>query len=63
MQKAKERLQEGREEGERPQFTKFEPKVELPQQSHLVDMVWETGKAHEAYRDDNGDMQYREIED
>ena len=52
-----------REEDERPQFTKFNPRAELPKRSHLVDIVWETGKAHEAYRDENGDKQYREIKD
>lgn len=52
-----------REEGERPEFTKFEPKRELPQRSKLVDMVWETGKPHEAYRDTDGEMHYREMED
>ena len=52
-----------REEGERPQFTKLEPKRDLPEKSHLVDLVWETGKAHEAYRDENGDMQYRQVEE
>ena len=52
-----------RKEDERPQFTKFNPRAELPKRSYLVDMVWETGKAHEAYRDENGDIQYREIKD
>ena len=52
-----------RVEGERPQFTKSEPKQELVEQSKLVEMVWKTGKAHEAYRDENGDMQYRVMED
>jgi len=52
-----------REEGERPQFTKSEPERELLEPSRLVELVWETGKAHEAYRDENGDIQYRVVED
>ncbi len=52
-----------REEGERPQFTKSEPERELLEPSRLVEMVWKTGKAHEVYRDENGDMQYRVVED
>lgn len=52
-----------REEGERPQFTKLEPKMELPKQSRLLELTWETGKPHEAYRDENGEMQYRVMED
>ena len=50
-----------REEDELPQFTKLEPKVELPKRSKLVDIVLETGKPHEAYRDENGDILYREL--
>lgn len=51
-----------RDKGERPQFTTLDPKAELPKRSYLVDMILKTGKAHEAYRDEDGDMQYREIE-
>ncbi len=51
-----------RQKNERPRFTKFEPKEELPERSRLIEMVWKTGKAHEAYRDEHGDMQYRELE-
>lgn len=50
-----------RGEGERPKFTKLEPKHDLPAPSELLQKVWETGKHHEAYRDENGDILYREL--
>lgn len=51
-----------REKNERPEFTKLDPKIELPEQSRLVEMVLETGKAHRAYRDEDGHMQYESID-
>lgn len=52
-----------REPDERPVFTKSREKPELPEESPIVSMVMETGKPVEGYRDENGDMQYRVIED
>jgi hypothetical protein len=52
-----------RDEGERPVYTKLEPKRELPERSHLLDMVWNGDGPVEAYRDDDGKMHYREIKD
>lgn len=51
-----------REKNERPKFTKLNPKIELPEQSKIVEMVWATGKAHRAYRDEDGQMQYEAID-
>ena len=52
-----------REDGERPIFTKLQPRTELPKRSPLFDLIMETGKPCEAYFDDDGEMQYRVIED
>lgn len=52
-----------REEGERPVFTKLEPKRELPEQSDLLQKVWETGKAHEAFMNEDGETEVRQVEE
>lgn len=52
-----------REEDERPVFTKLEPKRELPQESKLLQTVMETGKACEAVRNEDGEMEIRVLED
>ena len=51
-----------REKNERPKFTKLNPMIELPEQSRLVSLVQATGKAHRAYRDEDGDIRYEIID-
>jgi len=52
-----------RDKDERPQYTKKEPKRELPEQSDLLQKVWETGKAHESFVNEDGETEIRQVEE
>lgn len=52
-----------RDEDERPQYTKKEPKRELPEQSDLLQKVMETGKAHESFVNEDGETEVRQVEE
>jgi len=52
-----------RDPGERPVFTKLEPKRELPKSSDLLEKVWTTGKPHEGMVNEDGDMEIRQVGD
>ena len=52
-----------RDKDERPQYTKKEPKRELPEQSDLLQKVMETGKAHESFVNEDGETEVRQVEE
>ena len=52
-----------RDKDERPHYTKDQPKREMPQQSDIIQKVWETGESHESFLNEDGEMILRRVEE
>lgn len=52
-----------REEGERPRFTKDDEQDEIPVVGDLYRIIMETGQAHTAVLNEDGEYEYRPVDD